>query len=278
MIEELKFFVEVAEVGASAVENQDKIKRAFKRIFNRLKYGHIQVAIFGPPGAGKSTLGRFLSGNMGELTSPSGYIASADIEPYLLSGEIVCTITALPGQERLRDETWTRFYRHLSSGKSTGVINVVSYGHHALDMSYKRHNLFTVDMSKKEFLQAYVEDRKKEEVRILKDLASRLRDAPGTIWMITLVTKQDLWWAQRDAVEDHYCKGEYNSIIEEIRKARGTNNFKHRYLSASLLWNTMRDGDGDPLVPTAEGYEQNIRSANLLRIPRYIDSLIRGRG
>ena len=251
MIEELKFFVEVAEVGASAVENQAKISKFFRRLFNRIKHGHIQVAIFGPPGAGKSTLGKFLSGNLNELTTSGNYVASADREPYTLSGDLVCTITALPGQERLRDEVWTKFYREIVAGKSTGIINVVSYWHQALDMSYKRHSAFSASMSKEEFLHAYMEDKKKEEIRILRDLASRLRDAPGAIWMITLVTKQDLWWTQRNKVEDHYRKGEYNAVIEEIRNARGSVNFKHRYLSASLLPNAMRDGENEILISTA---------------------------
>lgn len=86
--------------------------------------------------------------------------------------------------------------------------------------------------------------------------------------MLTLVTKQDLWWDRRGEVRGYYEQGQYNTHITDIARARGSQNFRHDYVSASLVISNFRTGNGEILAQTIGGYDEIIQAqnqANLLR-------------
>src|SRR5205085_734665 len=146
---------------------------------------------------------------------------------------------------------WKTLYQNLAAGKSGGVINIVSYGYHSFTPdSYKETKYYEDPMTPAQFMTAYLNNRRARELQIMKDLTPRLIDAQKNIWMITLVTKQDLWWDRRRQVQQHYTQGEYNSYIKQITLKRGANNFTHEYLSASLLISNFRTGGGELLAST----------------------------
>lgn len=118
-------------------------------------------------------------------------------------------------------------------------------------------------MTEAEFLAEYLTARRKIELDTIRDLTSRLIDAENKVWMITLVTKQDLWWKERETVREHYTVGEYNDCIEKVLAQRGRQNFQHEYLSASLVLSNFRAGDEGILVPITEGYDQNLQFVHL---------------
>lgn len=84
--------------------------------------------------------------------------------------------------------------------------------------------------------------------------------------MITLVTKQDLWWNDRLDAQRFYTEGEYDEYIRRIVHDRGAQNFSHEYLSASLVINNLVTAAGESLSPTTGGYDQNIQYAHLQRL------------
>jgi hypothetical protein len=81
--------------------------------------------------------------------------------------------------------------------------------------------------------------------------------------MLTLVTKQDLWWDERQQVRQYYEHSEYNKYIEEIRASLGERRFVHEYLSTALEVSNFRSGDGHVLANVVAGYEDGIRLANM---------------
>lgn len=120
---------------------------------------------------------------------------SRDVETHKLRGQLLGRVKVAPGQERFKVTTWPDLYRDLVQGKSAGVINVVSWGYHSFnELSYKETSYYRDGMSRDEFLDAYITARRQIEIDTINELASRLVDARNKIWMITLVTKQDLWW------------------------------------------------------------------------------------
>ena len=89
------------------------------------------------------------------------------------------------------------------------------YGYHTLgQISYKDHRLYRGD--KDDLVKAYLEDRRAEELAVLRQLAPHARLSRGKFWILTLVAKQDLWWPQRAEVEKHYREGEYGAEIQRL--------------------------------------------------------------
>ncbi len=126
-------------------------------------------------------------------------------------------------------------FDYLRGGKSSVVINVVAWGYHSLNrVSFQDNNLYQPGMSKDQFLAEYLAAwRVKEEAGIQK-LAPHLETAKRRIRMITLITKQDLWWNDRLAVQKHYEEGAYGKAIQRVQESR-QEKFIHVYLPVSLV-------------------------------------------
>jgi len=256
-----------ASVGLTALENRKKLLPLARRMRRWLLHGRVRVAIFGAGGVGKTTLAQYLSGQLSVGRVMGTYNESIGVEHFPLQGDLVCTLIVPPGQTHRRDTTWDELYRDLSKGRSCGIINVVSYGLHAfMEPSYKDVPIYTPTMTEHEFLLAYTENRRNEELAIMERLVPHIKAASGKIWMITLVTKQDIWWPNRTSIRDYYTGGTYDGYIRDIAATRGQQNFAHEYLSASLTISNVATQAGELLWPTASGYDDNIRMANLNRL------------
>jgi len=156
-------------------------------------------------------------------------------------------------------------FRQISAGKVQCLINVVSYGFHGTNPlweTYKQGEWYEEGMSKEVFFRKFLEENRKIELALMKELSHRIKDAKQKIRMITLVTKQDLWWKDKEIVQDFYTTGEYNEIIQEISKKKGEDNFEHTFSSVSLISNNFRIGN-EIFYPTVGGYDQSLRISNL---------------
>ncbi|HYW07126.1 MAG TPA: hypothetical protein VE913_09235 [Longimicrobium sp.] len=65
---------------------------------------------------------------------------------------------------------------------------------------------------------AFLEERRKVEIAALSEWLPVLGSIHTINWMITLVTKADLWWDRRDEVLEHYTSGEYGRALESVRE------------------------------------------------------------
>jgi hypothetical protein len=271
-----EIFVEGVEVAASVWQHRTALRQALTRLWNRLRHGHMCLAAFGLGGVGKTTLGHLLTGDTEADDLSPAYSESLVAERYALEGELVCSLLVPPGQERrLEERPQVELRRRIAAGDAVGVINVVSYGYHSFaEIGFERHKLYQPGMSPEEFLKVYIAARRRDEMRALEALKPYLTAAPSRVWMLTLVTKQDLWWAERREVSEHYSAGEYQAQIDDITRQRGVQNFTHRVVSASLVWNNFRDGEGKVLATTTAGYEQSVRAANLKRSLTTIHDLL----
>lgn len=255
-----------------AIEKRKKFVPLARKIKYWLKRGRLRIVIFGPGGTGKTTLGHFLAGNLDLGQSSARYSESIDVETFKLKGDLVCSLIVPPGQE-VREYHWTDLYRDLAAGKSGGVINVVSWGYHSFQaLSYQDTKYFKPQMTKPQFMDAYLQNRRDRELEIINNLTPRLMDSKGKIWMITLVTKQDLWWDQRNIVNKHYTEGAYNDCIQRVVHKRGEENFTHEYLSTSLIISNLVTSSGEELAATVSGYGQPIQLANSTRFVEAVNS------
>ncbi|GCA76825.1 hypothetical protein MiTe_03676 [Microcystis aeruginosa NIES-2520] len=270
-------FVETIEAigtGVGVIEISEKLFPTFKRIFNLLKNGELKIAIFGAGGTGKSTLGKLLSGEFELSGLLQTYQESISIEKYKLESNKIGSVIVAPGQKR-REDTWDDLLRTLVGGKIKLIIHVVSWGYHSFgEFSYTQHRLYQSGMTLEEFLREYAAVCRNRELDVLRRIEPHLSiaDQRKTI-VITLVSKQDLWWNNRLEVNKHYVEGAYEQLIQNIRNKRGANNFIHEYRSTSLVMENFLSGDNELLIPTTQGYDQRLKVANFRYFLNAIESL-----
>jgi energy-coupling factor transporter ATP-binding protein EcfA2 len=112
-----------------------------------------------------------------------------------------------PGQERHKSRRLKAIRESLAGGIS-GVVNVVSYGYH----EYRIGSRDAVDNNGKvseEFLSAH----RKIEMAALEEWMPILGGPEAAGWVITVVTKADLWWNRRDEVLEYYRTGAYYDAL-----------------------------------------------------------------
>jgi len=273
------FFVETAaaalSLGATAVENRGKIARLRQNIHDRWQQRRIIMLIYGAGGVGKTTLGELLVGDLHADRASSQYETSLKIEKYRVPGDIASVAWVAPGQTIFRDDQWPDMHSLITGGKVAGLINVVGWGYESLEVSYKDTKLFRDNptWTSEEFLAAYLEERRRAETAVIETLAGILKNTKRRLWMLTLVTKQDLWWDRRQEVQAHYEQGAYNTHIEDIVRVRGLQNFRHEYRSASLIISNFATAPGEVLALTVGGYDQLLQADNQHHLLRILEAL-----
>src|SRR5262249_32669592 len=157
------------------------------------------------------------------------------------------TMLVPPGQTHRRDESsWTGLERALAAGDCAGIVHVVAGGDHAFgELGDTPHKGYEPGMTVEQVLDKYSTPRPPRGLRIVESLVPALRMRKHPLWFITLVTKQDLWWRRRQEVNHYYLFGDYQASVERIKGVLGEPRFKHQVLSASLVWNNLRDHDGN---------------------------------
>ncbi|MGB0930348.1 MAG: GTPase domain-containing protein [Chitinophagales bacterium] len=273
-----EFFLTALGAASSTLKVAESSRSMFSKmdmILRYLKQGNVRVIIFGAGGTGKSTLEQVLIGNESKLIPD--YQESLTIEKSKMKGDVIGSFLTAPGQENRIAKDWGELYAMLKDNKVKGIINVVSYGYHSVPFSlnnFQNHPLYETGMNKEDFLMLYCKKQRGREIELLERLKTRLIDTPKKIWMLTLVTKQDLWWSQREEVKKHYLESRYNKIIQEIVYEKGNQNFHHEYLSASLIINNFRMGN-EMMLKTVEGYDRVVQLLHLNQLVNTVGSYIR---
>jgi hypothetical protein len=236
------------------------------------------VLIIGPGGVGKTTLGQFLAGQQDKAVSGS-YVESVSTEEFKLADEVAVQIVIPPGQAHRRKATWDQQLEEVAEGKFRGVILIHAYGHHAIgDISYENHRLFDPEKGLEMFLADYLEHCLKTEQQILKSVCDAVRKCAAPIWVLTLVTKQDLWWNERDVVEKHYTEGKYGKVVKECLGNKSERNFRHEVVSASLVIRNLTTGRDEIIKKTVAGYDAPLQEKSFEKLLQVFDGLMQWEG
>lgn len=257
-------YVEMLTTASTlAIRHQRHILPLLRKLRFLLTRGRLSIIVFGPTGVGKSTLGDFLCQGREYAVGRGNYVPSVTVEEYALPGEVFCKVLVPPGEAQNRTYVWSDLFEELSDDRSVGVVNVVAFGYHTFrEKGYRETEYYKEGMAQDDFMQAYMDHCRREELKVIRQLTPRICDTPGKLWMITLVTKQDLWWDRRRLVREYYEQGEYGEQIKQIRDEKGAAGFRHEYLSASLIMENFLSGADELLAPTVEGYDQKLQVAN----------------
>ena len=116
-----------------------------------------------------------------------------------------------PGQEHHQSRRLKAVREAVREGIS-GVINIVSYGYHEYDGG--ESDAINKDGSvNKNYLKKY----KKLECDLMKEWIPLIGSSEVGGWLLTIVTKADLWWDDKDNVLKHYIEGDYYSSLDEAK-------------------------------------------------------------
>jgi hypothetical protein len=258
------FFVEpVTGAIVGKIWEERRLVAQFTRDFYELlKGGRLHIFVFGEGGAGKSTFGKILDGQEDVSQISGEYNLSSTTEQYGLKGKLFVRVHVPPGQQAYQARDWGPLFNALQGAERAIIVNVVCWGFQSVEKrdleSIPEFSNGVSQQSKEQFLS----NRRSEEVRSLQLLVQPLQSYAHKISMLTLVTKQDLWWKDRQSVQQFYETGAYSTEIEKIRKVKGEANFVHEYRSVSFGQINFKTADSHVLFGTAEGYDNVVLNAN----------------
>ncbi len=266
------------QVFTWAWENRREIRKLLSGVYDwfrgKGRKDKRGILVIGPGGSGKTTLALILSGEFDWLTSsPWTYTESRGLESFTLKDDKRVEVVVPPGQKHRREAYWSDIHADLAAGKYRGVILLTAYGYHTLGEveSYKQQAVFTG--SKSDFLKAYLADCRAEELRILRQLGPYLQACRRSLWLLTLVAKQDLWWADRRTVERHYA-AEYADEVRKVTEVKGGLTFRHETVYASLVISNFASGDGERLKANTAGYDQQAQVESVRRLVETVAALM----
>jgi hypothetical protein len=98
--------------------------------------------------------------------------------------------------------------RQVLKGGATGIINIVSYGYH--EYTRPQETVFDANGAIRE---DFLEEHCAVELEALKDWNELLGDPTTSPYLITVVSKADLWWDKHEEVIQYYQNGEYFQVL-----------------------------------------------------------------
>jgi energy-coupling factor transporter ATP-binding protein EcfA2 len=132
--------------------------------------------------------------------------------------------------------------RDAMRGDIAGVINVVSYGYHEWRIGQK--SVFDASSAVRE---EFLKQHREKELESLREWTTLLGGRETVGWLITVVTKADLWWHRQDEVFDYYRSGAYYAALGEAQSLRPVVleycSVFHKFYGTGLLSGTFDEAD-----------------------------------
>lgn len=249
-----------------AWKHRQTLGKVAGELFRMVAAGRVRVLVFGAGGAGKSTVGKLLAGTLTDEEMLKGYQDSFATERLPLPGHTFGRLLVAPGQTS-RAHTWDELRAMLRVGQIAGVINVTSYGYHSFQAggAWQEDRAYRPGMTVADFMAAYLPARRQVEIDQLGQLAEDLRLSPNKVWLLTLISKADLWSDREQEVRTHYASGDYQTVIAQVQQDKGERQFPHELLTGALTWQNFRDGRHVLLSETVAGYDFARRQADMAR-------------
>lgn len=192
--------------GEEIAKAIDLLKTAYKqgwldKLATSLRKKH-KVLVLGPTGAGKTNILESLTELIPKAIDQMNRTEFVQKHSIKISKQPFVFIDT-PGQTLHKGRRISSI-REAMAGKIDGVINVVSYGYHEYRIGKKE-----AIASDGTINESFLERHRLVEMEALKEWTLLLGGRETARWLITVVSKADLWWHQREEVLAHYQSGKY---------------------------------------------------------------------
>ena len=201
-------FAKIAIEFASDVFDHLYEQGFFEKLFNKIFKRNKQILVLGATGAGKT---QFLNSLNKELENIQvTYSSQANQKNFTKIDKIPISFLDTPGQGQKIEVRKREIQNLVRENKYEGIINVVSFGFHEREHTtqkriFDENNKINFDV---------IDDYKQMELKMLKEWLPLL-EMSNIKWIITLVTKADVWWDFEDDVWNYYWHGDYRKKFDE---------------------------------------------------------------
>ena len=116
-----------------------------------------------------------------------------------------------PGQKDLKHER-SKAYVDFLKEEFAGIINVVCFGYHEYRIGKEK-----VLKENKTVYSSFLKNHHKVEIEALKEWIPLIGSPETAKWFVTLVTKADIWWDQKDKIIKYYKSGLYYKHLDKLK-------------------------------------------------------------
>jgi energy-coupling factor transporter ATP-binding protein EcfA2 len=180
----------------------------FSKLLNALKKKH-RILVLGSTGVGKTNLLESLKAIVPPAISAMSRTEFVEKRGFKIETEPFIFIDT-PGQIGHKARRRDAIREAMRDGIS-GVINVVAYGYHEHRSGHEEAFDSTGKVS-----ESYLTTHRDLEIALLSEWTGLLGDERTAGWLMTVVTKADLWWGRRKEVDEYYrnADGAYAKAIQ----------------------------------------------------------------
>src|SRR5262249_21895684 len=144
--------------------------------------------------------------------------------------------------------------KDIGTGRFRGIILLAAYGFDTLgQIAIEDHKLYKGN--KDEFMEAYLVDRRRDELGVLRQLLPHIAVNQEKLWVFSLIAKQDLWYDNNRKVESYYRDGEYGQELKNMISHQDSKRFRHELCFASLVISNFTTARGECLQKNLAGYD-----------------------
>jgi len=197
--------VKAAEATKEFKENYSKIKY----VFNWMRPS-IKVLVVGESGSGKT---QFLASIRDKKEYVDNRTKVSVTRTLTLPNGRRVEFCDTPGHKSLKAERGRKINK-IAKGKFDGIINIVCYGYQSAE-NIDTSNIYKGGEIKEEFLKL----NREKELQQIQEWLSLIYGDSNVKWVLTIVNKTDVWWANSDDVMSHYEEGSvYNEKLQDIAR------------------------------------------------------------
>lgn len=202
---EWDLLLEGAKTGGKLLddEKRSELIKKLKLLFRKKR----QIILFGNSGAGKS---QFVYSLKQSILIPDRNLSTNRVK--LDFDEFPVKFIDTPGHSESKSFRRKEVEEIIKNGVE-GIINIVSYGYEETPNADKSIAFDENGVLKEDFLEA----NRANEIKRLNEWLPWV--TPENVnWIITLITKSDIWWANRKEVHDYYNSPTYTKEFEALGK------------------------------------------------------------